>query len=1006
MAKLVKKEQILNGISTNRLSNTIGSLIDCNLKYISFAIDSSSGGTICTIRHDDLGRKLTYSNDSMCLTHAHAGPITDIQYNPYNESVVATSGFDAQIQLWSVHDEARMPLKLNALSTLALNEARSDCVQWNPNVASCLVSTSLNTLYLWDVEQPASYVTTFRNHTEAIQSLSWKRDGSLIVTTAKDKTMQVIDPRNKNTSENLKFESLKTSNKDSKVVWLGTSDCILSSVYTQSFQREINLWDIRNTTAPVHETSIDTGNNVLAPFYDYDTSVLFLIGKAETMVRCGEVFLNDNWNFQLNSTQQVDDQIKGACMLPKFGLDLMKCEIDRFILLTRNSVYPLPYFVPRRSYYDFHSDVYPETYNITEPGCNKNDWLNGVNADAKKTSLNPENQKRFQSSEKLLEAHSSSSSTSASSSSSSSASTTPTSSTSTTTIIVSQPNIVMPEPAPPSVSSVTIKLNKQNSNESDKVAESKSNTEQISEPKPTVTFRTPANNGTNGTNGNHSNGNGVTHSNGHSNGTKSLLVSSSNGSLGDRKTKAKSVYYQSKFKYIDGKPAHKTEHITNIRNLSTMWPSECNGFQVNTKHGAFLLSGTSGQIGILELNKAGRLPDTNMYSIVNKSKVSDFQWDPFDEETLAVACDDGIVKIWKIGENGLDRWLEEPTIELRGHVERLYCIKYHPYVRNVIATASYDRTIKLWNVETRQAVRTLRGHSDVIFSISWSPCGNKLATICKDGFIRIYEPLLNDLPLLEVKCGPGPGSKAARIEWVLNGLGLLVSGFGKGNLRQIYLLDSQNLNLLQTEDINQSPSLLIPYYDSDINVLYLYAKGEETVYLYEILNSEPYFQVLTPYKPEGLHFAIAFLNKIHCDVKSAEIAKAYRLTKDNRVEKISFTVPRVKLGFFQDDIFPDTVDLHSSYLSAQDWFNGTTIQLKFINLQPDNMKKLTEMQAIEQAQQPPKPVKKVPPITSTAGDLYNPDNLNDDEKKIINSMLQRATLYYKEKSDEENSEWD
>jgi hypothetical protein len=50
----------------------------------------------------------------------------------------------------------------------------------------------------------------------------------------------------------------------------------------------------------------------------------------------------------LDSAQQVDDQVKGLCLYPKFGLDLMKCEIDRLILLTRNSIYPVPYFVPRR----------------------------------------------------------------------------------------------------------------------------------------------------------------------------------------------------------------------------------------------------------------------------------------------------------------------------------------------------------------------------------------------------------------------------------------------------------------------------------------------------------------------------------------------------------------------------------------------------------------------------------------------------------------------------------
>jgi hypothetical protein len=53
-------------------------------------------------------------------------------------------------------------------------------------------------------------------------------------------------------------------------------------------------------------------------------------------------------NLKKDSAQQIDDQIKGACMLPKFGVDLMKCELDRLLLLTRNSLYPLPYFVPRR----------------------------------------------------------------------------------------------------------------------------------------------------------------------------------------------------------------------------------------------------------------------------------------------------------------------------------------------------------------------------------------------------------------------------------------------------------------------------------------------------------------------------------------------------------------------------------------------------------------------------------------------------------------------------------
>jgi coronin-7 len=95
-----------------------------------------------------------------------------------------------------------------------------------------------------------------------------------------------------------------------------------------------------------------------------------------------------------------------------------------------------------------------------------------------------------------------------------------------------------------------------------------------------------------------------------------------------------------------------------------MWPSECNGFQINSKHAAYLLAGSSGQIGVVEvntislivllfmknyiililkLNKPGRLPDSTINSIVNKSKVSDFQWDPFDEESLAVGSENILI---------------------------------------------------------------------------------------------------------------------------------------------------------------------------------------------------------------------------------------------------------------------------------------------------------------------------------------------------------------------------
>jgi WD40 repeat protein len=118
---------------------------------------------VCTITYDSLANRTTFSNDGFSVTHAHSGPITDIQYNTFNQSVVATCGFDSQIQLWSVGggENSGGPLPSVASSgTLQLNENRCDCVQWNPNVDNVLLSTSLSSVYLWDVENSKASVSS------------------------------------------------------------------------------------------------------------------------------------------------------------------------------------------------------------------------------------------------------------------------------------------------------------------------------------------------------------------------------------------------------------------------------------------------------------------------------------------------------------------------------------------------------------------------------------------------------------------------------------------------------------------------------------------------------------------------------------------------------------------------------------------------------------------------------------------------------------------------------
>ena len=71
----------------------------------------------------------------------------------------------------------------------------------------------------------------------------------------------------------------------------------------------------------------------------------------------------------------------------------------------------------------------------------------------------------------------------------------------------------------------------------------------------------------------------------------------------------------------------------------------------------------------------------------------------------------------------------------------------------------------------------LQGHEDQIFSAEWSGCGQFLATVCKDGKIRIFNPRQSQSPILEG--GEITPKKGARVAWVLNEQYLVVTGFSR-----------------------------------------------------------------------------------------------------------------------------------------------------------------------------------------------------------------------------------
>jgi WD40 repeat protein len=78
------------------------------------------------------------------------------------------------------------------------------------------------------------------------------------------------------------------------------------------------------------------------------------------------------------------------------------------------------------------------------------------------------------------------------------------------------------------------------------------------------------------------------------------------------------------------------------------------------------------------------------------------------------------------------------TRTLIGHEDLVRGVAFSPD-GTLLATTSYDCTVRLWDLATGQPARTLTGHEDVVRGVAFSPDGTLLATACYDCTVRLWD---------------------------------------------------------------------------------------------------------------------------------------------------------------------------------------------------------------------------------------------------------------------------
>jgi len=318
------------------------------------------------------------------LVTGHKQSVLDLDFNPFNDNLVASASEDCYAKVWGIPEGGLTANMNEPLQTLAGHKRKVGTVKFNPVANNILATSSLDySVKVWDVEKGTATISIDGQHADIINSCEWNHNGTLLTTTSKDKKIRVIDPRaGKVVQEGEAHQGIKGA----RAIWLGNKEKIFSCGFTKTSEREYCLWDPKDLSKPLIKEQVDSASGLLMPFYDNDTSVLFVAGKGDGNIRYYEVvdeapYIHPLTEFKSNTPQ------RGMCMIPKRSVNVSDCEIVRFLKVGTKTVEPISMQVPRKSDI-FQDDIFPDCY-AGEPALTSDEWLGGQDAAPKTRSMAP-----------------------------------------------------------------------------------------------------------------------------------------------------------------------------------------------------------------------------------------------------------------------------------------------------------------------------------------------------------------------------------------------------------------------------------------------------------------------------------------------------------------------------------------------------------------------------------------------------------------------------------------
>lgn len=146
--------------------------------------------------------------------------------------------------------------------------------------------------------------------------------------------------------------------------------------------------------------------------------------------------------------------------------------------------------------------------------------------------------------------------------------------------------------------------------------------------------------------------------------------------------------------------------------------------------GKLLASGNYGQVAIWDLS-AGKLAKV-LHNVLGA--VNDLRFSP-DGKILAVAggqpAGKGDLRVYQVSDWKL-------LGALRGHDDVVFSVSFSPDGQQ-LASASFDHTLGLWDVAQLTLLKTFKPHSDFVYAVAFAPSGKHLFSASKDHSVQMTD---------------------------------------------------------------------------------------------------------------------------------------------------------------------------------------------------------------------------------------------------------------------------